>query len=304
MKYCLLLVSLLYLSGLSAQPTGNLIVFAEQGEKFWLILNGVKQNAEAQTNVKVTGLNAPNYKGKIIFENNNLPDLDKDIFLSQPDIDVAGEYTYNIKKNKEGKYVLRYVSAVPIAQAAPPSAGQAIVIYGSAPPVGAVTTTTTTTTTTSGEQINVGMNVGGVNAGVSINVNDGGRGVTHTQTTHTTSTTHSAPAQVIYVHGYTGPIGCPVPMDQQAFSSAKRSIADASFESTKSDITKSVISRNCFTSDQALEIVQLFDFESTRLEIAKQMYPKVYDKGNYYKVNDAFEFDSSKSELSQFIGKY
>lgn len=305
MKTLLLFFSLLTL-GSVAQPAGNLIVFTEQGEKFWLVINGVRQNNTAQTNVKVTGLNAPNYKTKIIFEDNNLPDLDKDIYLNQPGIDVAGEYTYNVKRNKEGKYVIRYVSAVPLAQAAPAPQGQTVVVYGTVPHTGTVQTTTSTTTTTHGDQVSVGMNVGGVKAGVNISVNDGAHGMTHTQTVHstTTTTTTGAPVQVIYVPGYTGAIGCPIPMEQSAFNAARASVANASFESTKSEMAKSIIAKNCLTSAQAAQLVSVFDFESTKLEIAKQAYHKVYDKGNFMQVSNEFEFDSSKEELAQYTGGY
>ncbi len=306
MKKFLLILSVLCITKVMAQPTSNLIVFAEQGEKFWLILNGVKQNVDPQTNVKVTGLNAPNYKAKIIFENNNLPDLDENVYLMDGGNPMIGEYTYNIKTNNKGKYVMRGVSAVPIAQALPPAVGQTVIVFG-APPVALVqqTTTTTTTTGTSGDNVNVGMNVGGVNAGVNVNTNMGSG--TYTETTHTTTTTtgyETHPSQVVYVNGYSGPVGCPMPMDAGSFSSAKNSISNADFESTKSDMVKNIIGSNCVTTDQAVEIVHLFDFESTKLEMAKFIYPHVYDKGNYFKMNNVFNFDSSKSDLSKFVGSH
>lgn len=296
---------------LVAQPTSNLIVFAEQGEKFWLVLNGVKQNSDPQTNVKVTGLNAPNYKAKIIFENNNLPDLDENVYLMNGGEPMWGEYTYNIKTNKQGKYVVRLVSAVPIAQALPPASGQTIVVYGAPVPASSGTviqqTTTTTTGTPNSGNVSMGMNVDGVSAGVSINVTDNtsSSSSSYTQTTTTTTTSGNvAPTTVVYVNGYNGPVGCPMPMDAGSFASARNSIANADFESTKSEVAKNIINNNCFTTDQAVEIVQLFDFESTKLEIAKAMYHHVYDKGNYYKMSNVFDFDSSKSELSSYTSQH
>lgn len=298
-------------------------IFAEQGERFWLIINGVKQNLDPQTNVLVQGLRAPNYKMKIIFENNNLPELDQNLFFQDP-----GEYIYNIKRNKEGKYVIRANSFVPIAQIMPPPPGQTVIVYGAPAPVGQTTVTTTTpggvvqqttTTTTTGgipgDNISMGMSVGGVNAGVNINVNGMTGNSTYTETTTTTTTvggttsmttTTGAPVQqqIIYVPGYGGPIGCPIPMDPGAFANAKNSITNASFESTKQDMAKNIIGNNCFTSAQVRELLTLFDFESTKLEIAKFAYPRTYDRGNYFMVNDVFDFDSSRSELSKFTGGY
>lgn len=309
MKHFFLLLLVLCGGKLFAQPTSNLIVFAEQGEKFWLVLNGVKQNTDAQTNVKVTGLNAPNYKAKIIFEDNNLPDLDENVYLMNGGEPMWGEYTYNIKKNKQGKYVVRGISAVPIAQALPQAAGQTIVVYG-APIAASGTVVQQTTTTTTGMpnsgNVSMGMNVDGVSAGVSINVTDNtSSSSSYTQTTTTTTTSGAVPpATVVYVNGYNGPVGCPMPMDAGSFASARSSIANSDFESTKSEMAKNIINNNCFTTDQAIEIVQLFDFESTKLDIAKTMYHRVYDKGNYFKMSNVFDFDSSKSELSSYTSKH
>ena len=316
MKQFLLILCVLCATKAFAQPTSNLIVFAEQGERFWLVLNGVKQNQEPQTNVKVTGLNAPNYKAKIIFEDNNLPDMDENVYLMWEGNAMIGEYTYNIKKNNKGKYVFRPLSAVPIAQALPPAPGQTVIVY-SATPVPVTTggtvvqqTTTTTTGTPNGGNVNMGMNVDGVSLGVNVNVNDNPGSTTYTETTYTTTTTTTSggvvtPApQVVYVTGYNGPVGCPMPMDAGSFANARGAIANSDFESTKSDVAKGLIANNCFTTDQAIEIVQLFDFESTKLDIAKSLYHRVYDKGNYFKINNVFDFDSSKSDLTQYISTH
>jgi hypothetical protein len=300
-------------------------IFAEQGERFWVVINGVKQNTDAQTNVLVQGLRAPNYKMKIIFEDNNLPELDQNLFFNDP-----GEYIYNIKKNKDGKYVIRANSFVPLAQVMPPPPGQTVIVYGApvAPvgqqttvttttPVGGVVQQTTTTTTTGmpGDNVSMGLNVGGVSAGVNINVSGMTGTTTYTETTTTTiggtttTTTTGDPVPVqqqtiVYVPGYTGPIGCPIPMDPNAFANAKNSIGNANFESTKQDMAKNIIGNNCFTSAQVRELLMLFDFESTKLDIAKFAYSRVYDRGNYFMVNDVFDFDSSRSELSKFTGGY
>ena len=47
--------------------------------------------------------------------------------------------------------------------------------------------------------------------------------------------------------------------------------------------------------------MQLFNFESSRLEFAKFAYPYTFDQGNYYKLNDAFQFESSIDELNEFV---
>ena len=55
-----------------SQNNNNLIVFSETGDRFYLVLNGLKYNQTPETNVKVTSLTATNYKAKIIFDNEHL----------------------------------------------------------------------------------------------------------------------------------------------------------------------------------------------------------------------------------------
>ncbi|MBK9515283.1 MAG: DUF4476 domain-containing protein, partial [Flavobacteriales bacterium] len=44
-----------------------------------------------------------------------------------------------------------------------------------------------------------------------------------------------------------------------------------------------------------------FSFEDSKLDFAKYAYDRTYDIGNYFKVNDAFTFESSMDELNEFI---
>ena len=93
-------------------------------------------------------------------------------------------------------------------------------------------------------------------------------------------------------------------MNVQAFDQFKQSIGNERFDNTKLSIAKQVISTNYFMSAQVKEIVQLFTFESSKLEIAKYAYKYTLDKGSYFLVNDAFTFSNSKDELMQYIQAY
>jgi hypothetical protein len=84
----------------------------------------------------------------------------------------------------------------------------------------------------------------------------------------------------------------------------RHSIQNASFESDKKIIAEQAISSNRVTSEQVYQILLLFSFESTKLSIAKFAYRYCEDKRNYYIVNDAFTFSSSRRELSNYIGNY
>jgi hypothetical protein len=92
-----------------------------------------------------------------------------------------------------------------------------------------------------------------------------------------------------------------MPMDIHSFAALKQSIARASFESTRLDIARQVIAKQYITAVQLRELLQLFTFESSKVEFAKFAYPQVIDRQNIFTIYDAFTFNSSISELSRYF---
>jgi hypothetical protein len=207
----------------------------------------------------------------------------------------------------------------------PPSQGQSVIVYTTVPAIQTSTTVTQSETTTINNNPgggSVGFSVNDPSLGVNINLNMNGNGMGNNSqsstysTTTTTTTTSGAPAQsyppahqepaspphqAYSMPGYNGPTGCEYPMSPQDFSSAKATISGKSFEDSKLTIAKQIINTNCLLSAQVKEIMLLFSFEDTRLELAKYAYGYTWDTGNYYKLNDAFTFESSIDELNAFI---
>lgn len=93
-------------------------------------------------------------------------------------------------------------------------------------------------------------------------------------------------------------------MSAADFSALKNSVNAQSFDSSKLTIAKQGIASNNLTAAQVKELLGLFTFESSKLEIAKAAYGKTIDRNNYYQVNDAFTFSSSVDELSTYINNY
>lgn len=94
---------------------------------------------------------------------------------------------------------------------------------------------------------------------------------------------------------------CRVAMNSGDFESAKSAIKDNHFEDTKISFAKEIIANNCISAAQALAFVQLMTFEEGRMDVAKYAYNFCIDKNNYYKVNSAFTFESSKTELNDYV---
>lgn len=94
----------------------------------------------------------------------------------------------------------------------------------------------------------------------------------------------------------------PCGVDAQEFAEIKESIKKQNFNNTQLTITKQILSsKECFTALQIREMVALFSFESSKLEIAKYAYDYCIDTNNYYLINDAFSFSSSVDDLAKYI---
>jgi hypothetical protein len=309
------LFSILFAVNVFAQPISDLVVYTTEPDPFFLILNGVKQNEEAMTNVRVTDLNQLAYDARVVFENTKVQ-VDKKIFFG----DAGMEYVYKIKAKKNGELTLRPQSATALNLAQPAPSNQQTIVYHAIPapvPVQHSVTSTTTTSTTS--QSNSMNNGGGVNMslvvpGINVNVNMTDpflsipQGGSSTYTESITTTTTSAPSfEPVYepdhyvMPGYNGPIGCPWPMSNGQFSDALRSVSSKSFDDEKATVSKQITGSNCLTVEQARTMMMELSFDSAKLDYAKFAYNKTYDIGNYYKLNDAFDFSSSIDELNAYI---
>lgn len=322
-----------------AQQQANLIVFSDDGKPFYCVINGIRQNAMPETNVKITDLKAEQHKVTIIFEDTRIPSVDKAIYTP-----FGMESTYRIKMTRKGDYKLRPFGE-PVALASAPQSSAATVSYtpterpapqtGTSATTGGTTTTSTTTTTTNtggtttdvniqdrdngnSENVSMGVNVNGVGIDMNVNVSVTGTEtgttstgsnteVTYSETTTTTTTTSSSgnwdqDTEHTATTGTTTSSGCIYPVTSSDFAKVKSAIESKDFEDTKISTAKQVIkAKGCFSSEQIKELMMTFDFEDSRLEIAKYAYDFCSDRDNYFVLHDAFDFDSSTEELNEFL---
>jgi len=73
------------------------------------------------------------------------------------------------------------------------------------------------------------------------------------------------------------------------------------FDTERLKIAKNAVSQGNMSSKEIAEITKLFSFESSRLEFAKYAYDYTTDRINYVIVQEAFQFNSSVSELQDYI---
>ena len=320
MKKKFLLSLLVAAAPLFSFAQGCLTIFSEDGDRFYLVLNGIKQNTSPQTNVRVDGLTNDFYSAKILFEESGKEAISKSIPVKDPATNDFAEVTYKIKKTKDGQLKIRSFSAtpVPVNYVAPPD--MYVMHYGQPAPAATTVTQTTYTTTTSnpsgasvsvnGGGLNMSVNVadpanGGGGVNMSLNVNDAAMNTSVAQTTTTTTRTTTTTSGDVYTQQAPPPLraGCSYPMDPSSFSSAISTIKKASFEETKLSTAKSILGANCVSTDQVMQICKTFSFEQSKLDFAKFAYSKTTDRGNYFKVANVFDYDASKSELNEFISQ-
>jgi hypothetical protein len=287
-------------------PVGHLTIFSEDGDKFTLILNGEIINDVPQTNLRVEDLNQPYYNAKIRFEDKSLMDITKNN-LMLTDVDgIFADVTYKIRrdKNNRTKMKMNYFSSIPVQPDFIPPSNVHVIHYGQPRPVavqqtvgGVTQTTTTTTTQTGGTSFGVGVNVGGVNMGVTINDTMGGGAVTQTTTTTTTVGGSHAIDYDDPVRGCNGR-SCMTPAN---FNAALATIKSQNFEDTQLKTAKQVITANCLNVDQIIQIANTFNFEDNKLEFAKYAYDFCIEPRNYFKLNGIFSFSSNVDALSDYV---
>jgi len=165
----------------------------------------------------------------------------------------------------------------------------------------------TTTTTTTNDNINTNINMGIPGGGINVNMNLNMPGTIQSSTTTTTTTTttggyQQAPPPPPPPQPRPSGNGCYGPCGASEFQSVKGSISSKPFEDNKVQIAKQFLGANCVSAAQVRDLMGMFTYEESKLDIAKFAYGRCVDPNNYYKVNDGFTFSSSIDDLNEFIG--
>jgi hypothetical protein len=186
MKKSLLFIAttLVSFTTIVAQRTSNLVIFAEDATPFFAVVNGIRQNIDPQTNVKITGLTNNANTVRVIFSNTAIPALSQNIYFQ----DMGVEATIKITNTKKG-YKLRYFGEVPLETAPVDNTQWVSTFQVSEPTVNTIVNSNnnaTVVTTTVVEEVVTTSNVGTGN--VNMNTNVGANGFGNTTTTTTTGT--------------------------------------------------------------------------------------------------------------------
>lgn len=87
----------------------------------------------------------------------------------------------------------------------------------------------------------------------------------------------------------------------QGFTEFRRSLQNMNFETAKLSAIQNQLQYARFTSAQTRTLMSLFSFDSSKLELAKMIYPTVVDPNRYILVAEGFTFNSTREELYHFM---
>jgi len=272
MKKLLTLALGLLLMNSYAQTNRNLVLVSATNEAMEVLINNRPVNQRPLKDIRITGLQ-DNYYNLVVR------------LASQPRIIIRGhlyvppmsEIVYEVyapdRRNAKGEFVIKDI--YPADNQVPYYQQESVFSWGN---------------TGVAAQGNNGQNT--QNGQINININN--------SSTATNQIGQNTP--VVYVPDYTGTVGCVPPVTANRFSNMLQVVEDEIFEAGKLRVAKQIIkTNNCLTVNQLVQILRLFDFDESRLKLAKFAYDYSYDLENYYKVNAVFDFDSNKRKLDTYI---
>ena len=90
-------------------------------------------------------------------------------------------------------------------------------------------------------------------------------------------------------------------LGHKEFEDFFRSYRSKSFDSDKINVFYIKAKNTYFTAQQIGRLVKTLSFDSKKLELAKAAYDYCIDPENYYQVVDVLDYQSSKTELKDYI---
>ena len=112
------------------QPGSALTIFSENGDYFYLMINGIKQNMNAQTRVRVEALPMVTNDIEIIFDDNRTRAIHRTINFVDPVDGQAINLTLKIVRERDGDAKLRFLRAQPLERGYRAEQNEYVMSYG------------------------------------------------------------------------------------------------------------------------------------------------------------------------------
>lgn len=287
--FSIAILCLLTIAGIA--QNNDFVFYTDNGDKFTLYLNNVKQNQTAATNVKAENINGKTIAIRVVFERSGVPTFSRSLSVSSNDKEIK----IQLVKGRENIYSMKTVSTTNRSHSNNQGGNGNTVIKDN---------NGSTETKDHGHGHNGGHGNNGHgnnnhgNNGYGNN-NHGNNGYGNNGYGYGNNNGNNG----YWNNGY-GPTDnprCHFPMQQNDFNSLKAQIRTKYFDSSRLTIAKQACRYNCMTADQIRDICRLFSYESSRLDFAKYAFEYCYDRYRYYMVGQAFTYSSSVDDLNRYI---
>ena len=310
----LVIFALLSWCFISFAQTGTVSVYSGKGLKFTVVLNGIDQNEQPSTHVKITDVPEGSYRIKVRFENTKLGQASRGMFVepgkeykmsvmhkSAATVDhhfdgVQNQMVKTLGNDPNAKannwdvmenYVIRYVSDA-TATSNGSSNGQVVVFKAR------------TRFSNSANEISE-SGAGGFGTTSS-------KSVKPTEVAVATSTLAQAPADAKEVEtssksGSTSSYSsaCTAPMDDNTFSATKSGVSAQSSPELKGQVAKQIINAVCMSVEQISGVAGLIPSDAAKLDFIKYGFDYCYDSQNYSSLSSIFETPESVDSFNQFL---
>lgn len=317
-----LLLGLFALATTVITAQNNLIVFTQESKPFYVVLNGIRQNYTAETNVKIENLPGDFYRIKVIFDDEKYEPVEKSVSFMEKNQQVSMELKY-----KKGKFKMKYAGVIDIdnSQTEQSANNQETETNSS--------TTTENNTEESSEsnsaetesssewvvpyheeewsederqdfEININISAPGFDSGFE-STQSGSTTISSSTTTSTSSSPTSGQQNIdreVYYKFISNGSLCNSPdVNDKAFLDFKYAIEDANMFNRQEEII-AYFKNLCMLSSQVAGIINI-DYSTVDAKtIAKEGYRYTYDTENYYLVLDALSGENDRKDVVNFLG--
>ena len=94
---------------------------------------------------------------------------------------------------------------------------------------------------------------------------------------------------------------CPKPVKKSVFKSNIETIESSEFSQTRLDLANAFVRENCISTKQLLIILDLFNFEAHKAEVAVNAYDNLVDKNKFHTIYRGFINESYVRDIQQQI---
>jgi hypothetical protein len=310
------LFSLLFSCVFAFAQTGNISVYSNKGLKFTVVLNGIDQNDQPATHVKVTDVPEGSYRIKVRFENEKLGQASRGMF---------------VEPSKEYRMAVMHKSVATVDQHFDGVHNQMVKTLGNDPNAKAnnydvmenyviryVSESTANSNSSSDEKV-VAFRARTKFSNPANEISEGGAGGFSTSSSKgpvkvaggevappPSDTKVSRQEQVVDLKSNAAVTSsyssaCTSPMDENTFSATKSGVASQPSSDLRTQVAKQIINAVCMSVEQISAVAGLIQGDEGRMDFVKYGYDYCFDPQNYASLANVFETPESVEAFNQFL---